>query len=151
MIIDLDDLQNLTAQEIISADMIDALYEIESKVDRRIKIAEVEKIAKKLKVLTPFRELVKAQEHTLKEGRAALKEQKKEEKKQEVQNGFNNTGTLELKDDEVVSFNTGKWIVDNTGVYYMYGAYQVKASHYPIIITQRFTDRETGKEELEAT
>lgn len=151
MIIDLDDLQNLTAQEIISADMIEALYEIESKVDRRIKIAEVEEIAKKLKVLTPFRELVKAQEQTLKEGRAALKEQKKEEKKQEVQNGLNNTGTLELKNKDVVNFNTGKWIVDNTGVYYMYGAYQVKASHYPIIITQRFTDRETGKEELEAT
>jgi uncharacterized protein (DUF927 family) len=151
MIIDLDDLQNLTAQEIISADMIEALYEIESKVDRRIKIAEVEKIAKKLKVLTPFRELVKAQEQTLKEGRAALKEQKKEEKKQEVQNGFNNEGTLTLKDDNIVSFKTGKWIVDNTGVYYMYGVYQVKASHYPIIITQRFTDRETGKEELEAT
>lgn len=151
MIIDLDDLQNLTAQEIISADMIEALYEIESKVDRRIKIAEVEEIAKKLKVLTPFRDLIKAQEQTLKEGRAALKEQKKEEKKQETQNGFNNEGTLTLKDDNIVSFKTGKWIVDSTGVYYMYGAYQVKASHYPIIITQRFTDRETGKEELEAT
>lgn len=143
MMIDFENTDSLTKDQILSCDMIDELYDYEDRVQRQTVIYKVEERAKMLGILGKFQNLIKEHERQLREERAELK---KSETTVEI---VGNTSDFQLDDGSIIDIKTGRWYLDAKGVYAYQGMMTIVASHYPIIITQRFSDRETGREEVE--
>lgn len=143
MMIDFDNTESLTKDQILSCDMIDELYDYEDRVQRQTVIYKVEERAKMLGILGKFQNLIKEHERQLREERAELK---KSETAVEIDG---NTSDFQLVDGSIIDIKTGRWYLNANGVYTYQGMLTIVASHYPIIITQRFSDRETGREEVE--
>lgn len=144
MMIDFDNTESLTKDQILSCDMIDEIYDYEDRVERQTVIFKVEERAKVLGALGKFQTLIKEHERQLREERAELK--KSETTAAEI---VGNKSDFQLDTGEIVPIQTGRWYLDDNGVYAYQGLMTIIASHYPIIITQRFSDRETGREEVE--
>jgi hypothetical protein len=144
MMIDFDNIESLTKDQILSCDMIDELYDFEDRVERQTIIFKVEERAKVLGALGKFQTLIKEHERQLREERAELK--KSEATSVEI---VGNKSDFQLDTGEIIPIQTGRWYLDSKGVYAYQGLMTIIASHYPIIITQRFSDRETGREEVE--
>jgi hypothetical protein len=144
MIIDLEHIETLTKKQIISAEIIDLIYEEEDYVKRGVLICDIEDRARQLKCITQFKGLIAAQETLLEEQRKELKSKASEVVAEAPMNQY-----IAESEETGPIVKTGKWIVNADGVKYYAGSVQVIASRYPIIITQRFTDQATLKEKLE--
>lgn len=142
--IDLENPQNLTKKEILSAELIDNIYDIQDEVKRQVKIIEIEEQAKLLGAKTKFEKLIKAQEKIIDEQRAEIARQVKE---------TNDNISYDFKpnflpEEEQQKYNTGKWLVDDYGIKYLWGESWIVVSPYPIIITDRYIDHESKIEKL---
>lgn len=141
--IDLDKIEELTVEQIISVEMLDLLFDLDDDI-REVKTGLVNNRAKALGCATSFKKIVGARE-------ALLKQQRKNDKKVEKPL----VPEIQVHNYEAVSeegkptVETGKWIVNFDGVKYYNGMIPIIASRYPIIITQCFKDKETLKEKLE--
>ena len=152
--LDLKNPQNLTKAEILSAEIIDSIYDIQDEVERQVLIMEIEEQAKLLGAKTNFSKLIKAKDKELEAAR-------KEVQAQAVKNSENNpdknvfhlsdiTGKLE---DATKVYSSGDWHVNNDGVvkWGMTGEIEVPiltACHYPITITRILKNVETEKESV---
>lgn len=146
---DLDHPELLTKKQIISSEIIDEIYLEEDYVKRGVLISNIEDRARHLKCVTAFKGLIKAQETMLEEQRKEMKANAKAKASEQVINeGPSNIFVIDFEKEEPI-VNTGKWIVNADGVKYFAGSIPIIASRYPIVITQRFTDQESGKEKLE--
>lgn len=149
--IDLDNVELITKSEILSPELIDEIYLEENPVIRQTVIYKLEDRAKVLDVLKRFQSLIKAQEQMIKEQRAELNRKAKQAEVIEPTGNHTKLSVITHSEDDTEVIQTGRWIVNASGVSTYYGMNEVRASHYPIIITQRFIDRETCKEEIEVT
>lgn len=139
--------EKLTIEEILSEELLDAVYEEKDLVQRQIIIGQIMARAKELKIKQNYQELIKAKNKKIKD------ETKSENAvicgTQIDQRAVVNQSDLFIGDTEIKPV-TGKWIVNpEEGIYYWYGQFKVYAAYYPIIISKRFNNRENGKEEVE--
>lgn len=142
--IDFDNVENLTADQILSEEAIDYIYSEEDLVRRSLIITKFRKRATKLKVKTDFNLILKSADRQIKAEKA---EEAKKKSEQIIPAG--NVSTVSINDDNTIFVNTGKWVINESGVYAngVYGP--IVACNYPIIITKRFIDRETQKVQVE--
>lgn len=144
MDIDFDNVESLTVDQILSEKAIDYIYSEEDLVRRAIVTSRFRRRAAALKVKADFDLLIKSAERQINDEKA---EEMKKSTTPAAPGG--NIAEVTLKDGDTIFPNTGKWIIDKTGVY-ANGAYgPIVACNYPIIVTRRFVDRETQKEEVE--
>lgn len=149
--IDLNEVNILTAKQILSRDMLNALNDIVDDSDRLLKIYEVAERAKACGCATKFDALIKTEE-------AQQKRLEKEKNKQlkvvdevlpEAPCNETSFTVQEGGAENDITFRTGRWFVGPGGIKTYNGAMTVLASLYPIAITQCFADRETKNEEVE--
>lgn len=140
----LQNLQNLTRNEILSNKLIDELFDIQNTVIRMEAKEKIEERALVLHIKTKFIQMYKAQEKIINEQRAEIIKQAKEKAE-------NISYTFEpnfLPEKERKNYDTGKWSVDERGIRYLWGESWIIVSPYPIIITDRYIDYESKKEKL---
>ena len=144
---DLSKPAELTRDQILSEEIIRELFLIEDIVARERTITQIEERAKVLGCKTEFTRLVRAQRTQMKE---AQKELQEKQRALAVSNIYH--CILTDKDGEnLTEFRTGRWMVGDAGVTAQAFRETVTASHYPIIISKRLINRESGKSKLEIT
>jgi len=144
---DLSKPAELTRDQILSEEIIRELFLIEDIVARERTITQIEERAKVLGCKTEFTRLVRAQRTQIKE---AQKELQEKQRALAVSNIYH--CILTDKDGEnLTEFRTGRWMVGDAGVTAQAFRETVTASHYPIIISKRLINRESGKSKLEIT
>ena len=135
------DTKNIKKEEILSADLIEEVFSEEDIVVREETIAALQDRAKELGCKGPFQALVKAQKQKIKDIRKQLKSGDLPTEKHTYQ--------VVTPDDEIITYNTGKWIVSENGIVAHGNDKVIMASYYPIIITKCLVNRETSEEKLE--
>ena len=144
---DLSKPQELTRDQILSDEIIRELFSMEDIVARERLTTQIEERAKVLGCKTEFVRLIRAQKTQLKEARKELEEK---QRALAVSNVYH--CILGGKDEEdLIEFRTGRWTVSDAGVSAQAFRETVVASHYPIIISKRLINRESGKSKLEIT
>lgn len=142
--IDLENPQNLTKNEILSEELVNNIFDIEDEVQREILIMKIEEQAKLVGAKTSFNKLIKAQQKIIDNQRAEIIKQAKE-KADNISYTFKPNF---LSEEEQKDYDTGKWLVDDGGIKYLWGESWIVVSLYPIVITDRFIDHESKKEKL---
>ena len=135
--------QSLTREQITSEEIIREIFSEEDEVIRESTIVKVQAQAKQIGCKTEFDKLVRAQRNQIKEARKELEAKQREAM---VSNTFQC-----LMDDDLVEFRTGRWIVNDSGVTAQAFRETIVASRYPIVISKRLINKETGKSKLEIT
>ena len=141
---DLSNPQNLTREQITSEEIIREIFAEEDEVTRESTIVKIQSQAKQIGCKTEFDKLIKAQRHQIKEARKEL-----EEKQRQV--AVSNIYQCVAEDDTLIEFKTGRWLINETGVTAQAYRETIVASWYPIIISKRLINKETGKSKLEIT
>jgi uncharacterized protein (DUF927 family) len=141
---DLSNPQNLTREQITSEEIIREIFAEEDEVTRESTIVKIQSQAKQIGCKTEFDKLIKAQRHQIKEARKEL-----EEKQRQV--AVSNIYQCVADDDTLIEFKTGRWLINETGVTAQAYRETIVASRYPIIISKRLINKETGKSKLEIT
>lgn len=137
------DISEITKEELLSADLIEEIFSEEDLTVREETITACQERAKVLGCKGAFVDLVKAQKKKIKEIRKQMKEQAADLPVEQ------HTYTVTTKNDELVTYNTGRWIVTENGIISQGNDKTILASYYPIIITKCFVNRETAEEKLE--
>lgn len=137
----------ITKEQILSKEFVEDLFLEEDPATRQENIAKYQEIAKVFKCKGQFDEMVKAQRQAIKEDR---KRQEEEAKKNPLA-VVTNTYTMESANDDIETYQTGKWTVTENGIMAQDGKAVAVASYYPIIITKTLTDRDTSDEKVELT
>lgn len=135
----------LTKEQILSDDFIESLFMIEDEGQRDALIVKVGQRAKDVGCKTDFTKLVKAFEKQIKSFRTELVSAV-----QTVPEG-NVFSFKPIGADNTTTFNTGEWNVSDDGVITCKGKRIIRASHYPVIISKRMTNIESGTVKLEVT
>ena len=136
------DYQNLSKEELLSADFVSDLFLEEDPTVRQENIGKCQLVAKGFGCKGQFDDLVKAHKQLIKE----------ERKRQEAAAGAVVAVTNQYDSfyrDDIVSYSTGRWKVTDTGIVSQDGKMVTIAGYYPVIITKIMTDRNTGDEKLE--
>lgn len=142
---DLDNPQDLTQEQLMSDELMDEIFSIEDYVERERLLIKLRARAKELKIATAFENVFKACKKSIEQ---ALKEMEQKKAETAVSELPANTSTISMG-DEIITANTGTWVVDANGVHGYSRGIPVTASNFPIIVTERCIDRETSKEEVE--
>lgn len=135
----------LTKEEILSTEIMDAVYDVESEVERVLLINKIETRAGELNIKGRFRELLKAQKQEIARTRKELAASAKEKESDAT---FQNQSLIVLDDENMINARTGRWTVNEHGVTSMSFQGVIVACHYPIIIAQRMINRESQKEKV---
>lgn len=136
------DISTLTKEELLSADLVEEIFEEEDLTVREETIAACQERAKVLGCKGSFTDLVKAQKRKIKEIRKQMKQETSELPVEQ------HTYTVVLNDDDIVTYNTGRWIVSDNSIVTHSKDLIVVASYYPIIITKCYVNRENAKEKV---
>ena len=144
ILMDLSKPQNLTKDEIISEELIREIFTEEDEVSREKLIVDIQAQAKQLDCKGEFDRLIRAQKHQIKEARKEL---------QEKQRTATVSNTYQRVDDsgDLMIYQTGRWTVSETGVTAQAFREVIVASRFPLIISKRLINKETGKSKLEIT
>ena len=147
MEIDISKPELLTKEQITSQEILDELYAIEDDLDQTLAVSSVMQRAKKLRVTGIFRANWAAMKRQMRK-EAALEDSKKAEKKAEII--LSNTYDFKDASEIVTTYNTGHWYcTDQEGVYELGGkGEKLFASHYPVIILSKLTNKDTGFEKV---
>lgn len=141
---DLSKPQNLTRDEILSEDLIRAIFEEEDLVTREKLIVDIQAHAKQLGCKGEFDRLIRAQKSQIKEARMELQEKQRSA-------AVMNTYQCVSEAGDLSTFLTGRWSVTEAGVTAQAFREVVIASRFPLIISKRLINKETGKSKLEIT
>ena len=144
ILMDLSIPQNLSRDQILSEELIREVFSEEDIVTREKLIVDIQAHAKQIGCKTEFDRLVRAQEKQIKEARKELEEKQKTAAISNTYQMVNAAGDLDV-------FQTGRWTVCETGVTAQAFREVIVASRYPLIISKRLINRETGKSKLEIT
>lgn len=144
ILMDLSNIQNLSRDQILSEELIREIYSEEDIVTREKLVVDIQAHAKQIGCKTEFDRLVRAQEKQIREARKELEEKKKSAVVSNTYQMVNEAGDLEV-------FQTGRWTVAETGVTAQAFREIIVASRYPLIISKRLINKETGKSKLEIT
>lgn len=139
----MEDISTITKEELLSADLIEEIFEEEDLTVREETITACQERAKLLGCKGAFTDLVKAQKKKIREIRKQMKEKTSELPVEQ------HTYTIATDDDDIVTYNTGRWMVSENGIVTQGKDGPIVASYYPIIITKCFVNRETAEEKLE--
>lgn len=139
----MEEISTITKEELLSADLIEEIFEEEDLTVREETINAYQERAKLLGCKGAFTDLVKAQKRKIREFRRQMKEQAAELPVEQ------HTYTIATSDDDLVTYNTGRWMVSDNGIVTQGKDAPIVASYYPIIITKCFINRETADEKLE--
>lgn len=144
---DLNNLQSLTAEQIISEEMIQTLWTESDDGKREALISKVEDRAAELKKKTDFTKMINAHKKQLKE------EAKEQKQKAIAAVNERNYEYQTLIGDDLITYNTGKWLIDAEGVRQIIttetSISENMANRYPVYIARRFIDCETNIEKIE--
>lgn len=144
---DISNPENLTAEEIMSTELLEEVYTETDEVQRFLLINKLEKRAEELRILSKFKQMVRLQEKQLKEMRKEIAVKAATE----PDSANSNSMSLEFEPGNIVFARTGRWIVTESGVRAIGFAGTITASHYPIIVTERLINRETHREKVQVT
>ena len=147
MEIDLEKPELLTEEQITSQDILDELYSIPDDLDQTLTVSAVMQRAKELQLTGIFKANWAAMKRQMRK-EAALEDSKKAEKKAEII--LSNTYDFKDASEIVTTYNTGHWYcTDQKGVYELGGkGEKLFASHYPVIILSKLTNKDTGFEKV---
>lgn len=137
------DVSVIKKEELLSADLIEEIFEEEDLTAREETIKACQERAKTLGCKGAFVDLIKAQKKKIKAIRRQMKEQAADLPVEQ------HTYTIATSDDVLVTYNTGRWLVTDNGIVSQGNDKTILASYYPIIITKCFVNRETAEEKLE--
>ncbi len=146
--LELTDINTYTRDKILSLDFIRELFSDEDEVAREKNIQDLQAHAKQIGCKTEFDKLIGAQRRQIKEAR---KELEAKQKALAVSNIFQCAIQTKEGVEDLAEFRTGRWSVSESGVSAQGFKETVMASHYPLIISRRLINRETGKSKLEIT
>lgn len=143
------DIESLTKEDILSADLVECIYEhFDTVPERQDYLNKVAVRAKDLRVSTLFQKSIAAMDRH-------LNDLKKEQKALAIQTRKQELSVHEYAfnvGNESRVYQTGKWVVGADGVYTeTFEGGIITACHYPIIITQRLTNKDTSKERVQIT
>lgn len=141
---DISEVNDLTREQILSADLISEVFEIEDVMEREEMIAHIQERAKAYGIKGQFDGLVKAQRKQIREMRQMMVA----ERQQAPIDATVNTFTISTEEGDT-TYTTGRWSVTGNGITGQDGNRVFVASYYPIIITRILANRETGEEKLE--
>ena len=147
MEIDISKPELLTEEQITSQEILDELYAIEDDLDQTLAVSSVMQRAKQLQVTGIFKANWAAMKRQMRK-EAELEDSKKAEKKAEII--LSNTYDFKDASEIVTTYNTGHWYcTDQEGVYEV-GAKgeKIYASHYPVVILSKLTNKDTGYEKV---
>lgn len=141
---DLSNLQNFSRDQILSEELIRNIFAEEDEVIREKQIVDIQAHAKQIGCKTEFDRLLRAQRHQIAEARKEL---------QEKQRAAVVSNTYQIADEagNLSVFQTGRWSVTETGVTAQAYREVIIASRFPLIISKRLINKETGKSRLELT
>lgn len=139
---------NITKEQLLSADFVGDLFLEEDEAVREETIIKCGLIAKGYGCKGQFDKLVAAQKKMIKEERKRIEE---ETVAKNTLQAVSNVYTVVDKNDEVTSYQTGRWKVTDKGIICQEGKSIYVAGYYPVVISKVFTDRNTGNEKLELT
>lgn len=143
------DIDSLSKEEITSMEYVQGIFEgYDDDLERQGYIAKATEKAREFHVATVFQNNVKVMNRHLLELR---KEQKKAEVATRKQELSEHVYTFKQGDNEIV-YQTGKWSIDGNGVHSeTFDGGIIVACHYPIILTERLTNKDTMKEHVKIT
>ncbi len=133
--VDLDRIQEMTAEELLSEETMASIFEIKDAVDRSLYEARLSVQSKRLKLAKEFQACLKNYKHKM----AALR-------------GINRGNKTNFT-DQPIQLNCGEWICDVSGVkkatYSSGGEYETKyASPIPVLITEILENVDEKTEKL---
>ena len=136
--------QNLSRDQILSEELIREVFTEEDMVTREKLIVDIQTHAKQIGCKTEFDRLIRAQKRQIAEARKELQEQQRTA-------AASNTYQIADENDNLMVFQTGRWTVSETGVTAQAFREVIVASRFPLIISKRLINKETGKSKLEIT
>lgn len=140
------DTDNLSRDDLLSAECIELIFEVEDPVQRELLIQRLETMARGYGVKQQFTNLLKAQKKKIDAKRQELTQ------RTEPEDNYGNVAALDWESGQFLQPATGKWIVTERGVCCMgRDNGMLYACNYPIIMTARYADRETGREEVQVS
>lgn len=141
---DLSNTQSLTREQLTSDELIREVFSEEDEVIRESTIVKIQAQAKQVGCKTEFDRLIKAQRKQIREARQELEAKQR-------QAAVSNVYQCLMDDDSLAEFRTGRWNVSESGVTAQAFRETIIASRYPLIISKRLINKETGKSKLEIT
>ena len=147
MEIDLEKPELLTEEQITSQDILDELYSIPDDLVQTLTVSAVMQRAKELQLTGIFKANWAAMKRQMKK-EAALEDSKKAEEKAEID--VSHTYGFADASDIVTTYNTGHWICTDLEGVFEVGAKgeKIYASHYPVVILSKLTNKDTGYEKV---
>ena len=136
-------ISNAKKEDLLSANFIEEIFSEEDLTVREETIKACQERAKVLGCKGAFCDMVKAQKRKIREIRKQM--QSKSADLPAEQHSY----TVVSQNNELVTYNTGKWTVNKNGIISNGNDKTIVASYYPIIITRCLVNRETTEEKLE--
>lgn len=143
--IDLEHVEQLTSEDFKSPALPEAIYEIEDQVERQAMITKCAEKARSFGLKGEFNKMMKAMREKIASIRRTLEQEQRQSAVSQAQSASMNSW---VEPDTQTIYDTGRWVVSESGVMNAEGRRIAIACHYPIYIQERMQTIENGREKV---